>query len=430
LDYTLCFREGNPVAREGTPEKHYLCAGLLDSMEKQTTPPLSGTAFRILVALSMVHCMNDALQSVISAAYPILKDDLALSFGQIGLITLVYQMAASVFQPFVGFYFDKRPFVSSLPLGMAITLIGLLSLAFAPTLPWVLCSVFMVGMGSSTLHPEASRLTSLASGGKRGLAQSLFQVGGNLGNSLGPLMVALLVAPYGRHHIAYFALLSVIAIGMMWPVCNWYRRRLLLLTQYRMAGTAPQAPLPLKRTVFSIAILLILIFSKYIYVASLSSYYTFYLIEKFGVSVQQSQVFLFVFLVATAVGTLMGGPVGDRIGRKYVIWFSILGAAPFTLSMPHMNLVWTVVMSFCTGLILSSAFPAILVYAQELLPYKLGLVSGLFFGFAFGVAGIASAVLGGITDLYGIETVYHLCSFMPLLGLFAWFLPDLKAGKR
>jgi FSR family fosmidomycin resistance protein-like MFS transporter len=375
--------------------------------------------------------MNDALQSVVSATYPILKDDLALSFGQIGLITLVYQLAASVFQPFVGFYFDKRPAVWSLPVGMAVTLTGLLSLAFATTLPWVLGSVFMVGMGSSTFHPEASRLTSLASGGKRGLAQSLFQVGGNLGSSLGPLMVALLVAPYARQNIAWFSLLSVIAIGVMMPVCNWYRRRLRLLARQKMpAGASRQSPLPLGRTVLSIAILLVLIFSKYVYMASLSSYYTFYLIGKFGVTVQQSQFFLFVFLVATAIGTLMGGPLGDKIGRKYVIWISILGAAPFALSMPYVNLGWTVVMSFCTGLILSSAFPAILVYAQELLPYKLGLVSGLFFGFAFGVAGIASAVLGKMADLHGMDAVYSVCSWMPLLGLIAWFLPDLKSTGR
>ena len=372
--------------------------------------------------------MNDSLQSVISAVYPILKDDLALSFGQIGLITLVYQSSASVFQPLTGLYFDKRPSPWSLPVGMTFTLAGLLSLAFAATLPWVLLSVFTVGIGSSTFHPEASRLTSLASGGKRGLAQSLFQVGGNTGGSLGPLLVALWIAPYGRRHIADFALLAGIAICVMLPVSHWYKRRLLFLRQggNQSLYSPPSSPLPPGKTLASILILLFLIFSKYIYMASLSSFYTFYLIEKFGVTVQHSQLLLFVFAISTAAGTLIGGPVGDSIGRKYVIWASILGAAPFALLMPHANLFWTVALTFCVGLIIASAFPAILVYAQELLPYKLGLVSGLFFGFAFGVAGIASAVLGKMADLYGIEAIYNVCAWMPLLGLVTWFLPNLK----
>lgn len=371
--------------------------------------------------------MNDTLQSVISAAYPILKDDLTLSFGQIGLITLVYQSAASVFQPLTGLYFDKHPSPWSLPIGMVFTLAGLLSLAFASTLPWVLFSVFTVGIGSSTFHPEASRLTSLASGGKRGLAQSLFQVGGNMGGSLGPLLVALWIAPYGRQHIADFALLAGIAIGVMLPVSRWYKHRLLLLRQTdRGVRNHVVRPLPMRQTVLSIVILLFLIFSKYIYTASLSSFYTFYLIEKFGVTVQHSQLLLFVFAISTAIGTLIGGPIGDKIGRKYVIWGSILGSAPFALLMPHANLFWTVVLTFCVGLIIASAFPAILVYAQELLPYKLGLISGLFFGFAFGVAGIASAVLGKMADLYGIEAIYNVCAYMPLLGFITWFMPDLK----
>lgn len=371
--------------------------------------------------------MNDSLQSVISAVYPILKDDLALSFGQIGLITLVYQSSASVFQPLTGLYFDKRPSPWSLPLGMAFTLAGLLSLAFAATLPWVLVSVFTVGVGSSTFHPEASRLTSLASGGKRGLAQSLFQVGGNIGGSLGPLLVALRIAPYGRRHIADFALLAGIAICVMLPISHWYKQRLLHLRQGSSPAYNPPArPLPLGKTLASILILLVLIFSKYIYMASLTSFYTFYLIGKFGVSVQQSQMLLFVFALSTAVGTLVGGPVGDKVGRKYVIWASILGAAPFALLMPHADLFWTVVLTFCVGLILSSAFPAILVYAQELLPYKLGLVSGLFFGFAFGIAGIASAVLGKLADSYGVEAIYNVCAWTPLLGLVTCFLPNLK----
>ena len=401
-------------------------------MEQNKVQATTGITFRILVALSICHCLNDTLQSVISAVYPLFKEDLGLSFAQIGLITLVYQSAASVCQPLTGLFFDKWPSAWSLPTGMSFTLVGLLSLAFANTLPLVLCSVALVGIGSSVFHPEASRLTSLASGGKRGLAQSLFQVGGNLGGSLGPLLAAVFVAPYGRRHIALFTILAFTAIMVMIPVGHWYKSFLLRLrkAEGETLKTRVSRPLPMGKTVFSIAILLILIFSKYIYMASLNSYYTFYLIHKFGVSVQASQLYLFVFLIATAIGTLLGGPIGDRVGRKYVIWASILGAAPFTLIMPHVeNLYLTTVLSFCVGLTLSSAFPAILVYAQELLPYKLGLISGLFFGFAFGVAGIASAVLGNMADRYGIEAVYNVCGYMPLIGLVTWFLPDLKKKR-
>lgn len=401
-------------------------------MEQNKVQATTGITFRILVALSICHCLNDTLQSVISAVYPLFKEDLGLSFAQIGLITLVYQSAASVCQPLTGLFFDKWPSAWSLPTGMSFTLVGLLSLAFANTLPLVLCSVALVGSGSSVFHPEASRLTSLASGGKRGLAQSLFQVGGNLGGSLGPLLAAVFVAPYGRRHIALFTILAFTAIMVMIPVGHWYKSFLLRLrkAEGETLKTSVSRPLPMGKTVFSIAILLILIFSKYIYMASLNSYYTFYLIHKFGVSVQASQLYLFVFLIATAIGTLLGGPIGDRVGRKYVIWASILGAAPFTLIMPHVeNLYLTTVLSFCVGLTLSSAFPAILVYAQELLPYKLGLISGLFFGFAFGVAGIASAVLGNMADRYGIEAVYNVCGYMPLIGLVTWFLPDLKKKR-
>ena len=401
-------------------------------MEQNKVQATTGITFRILVALSICHCLNDTLQSVISAVYPLFKEDLGLSFAQIGLITLVYQSAASVCQPLTGLFFDKWPSAWSLPTGMSFTLVGLLSLAFANTLPLVLCSVALVGIGSSVFHPEASRLTSLASGGKRGLAQSLFQVGGNLGGSLGPLLAAVFVAPYGRRHIALFTILAFTAIMVMIPVGHWYKSFLLRLrkAEGETLKTSVCRPLPMGKTVFSIAILLILIFSKYIYMASLNSYYTFYLIHKFGVSVQASQLYLFVFLIATAIGTLLGGPIGDRVGRKYVIWASILGAAPFTLIMPHVeNLYLTTILSFCVGLTLSSAFPAILVYAQELLPYKLGLISGLFFGFAFGVAGIASAVLGNMADRYGIEAVYNVCGYMPLIGLVTWFLPELKKKR-
>ena len=347
-------------------------------MTSTQRPPVRRIAFPILIALSASHCLNDLLQSVITAVYPLFKQDLSLSFAQIGLITLVYQMSASVFQPIMGLIFDKRPIAWSLPLGMCFTLAGILNLSFATNLYWLLASVFVVGIGSSVLHPEASRITFLASGGKRGLAQSLFQVGGNLGGSLGPLLVALLVAPYGRHHIALFMIFAVAAILVMLPISRWYRsylnhiKRCPLLTQ-----KAVERPLSSRMTVFAIGVLLVLIFSKYIYMASLTSYYTFYLIHKFGVSIRDSQLFLFVFLVATAAGTLVGGPVGDRVGRKYVIWASILGAAPFSLLMPHVGLAGTVILSFCVGVMLSSAFPAILLYAQELLPNKLGLISGL-----------------------------------------------------
>ncbi len=392
---------------------------------------MTRTAMGILFALSLSHCLNDMLQSVIMAIYPLLKHDLLLNFAQIGLITLVYQIAASVFQPVVGLYLDKKPNPWFLLVGMSFTMTGLMNLAFASAFWWVLLSVFFIGIGSSILHPEASRLTFLASGGKRGLAQSIFQVGGNLGGSLGPLLVALLVAPYGRQNVAFLCVLCVAAMAAMIPICRWYKRVLRVMKRkHQVAELQSESPLSKKMTVFAIGILLVLIFSKYIYMASLSSYYTFYLIHKFGVSVQHSQIFLFVFLFATAAGTLIGGPLGDRIGRKYVIWISILGTAPFSLLMPHVGLVWTCILSFIIGLILSSAFPAILLYAQELLPYKLGLVSGLFFGFAFGVAGIASAVLGNMADTYGIEAVYNVCGYMPLLGLVTYFLPNLRSKVR
>ena len=396
-------------------------------MVQNQEQPVGKITFSILIALSLSHCLNDLLQSVVSAAYPLFKDDLGLSFAQIGLITLVYQLSASVFQPITGIIFDKYPIAWSLPIGMSFTMVGLTSLAFSDNLPWILLSVFLIGIGSSVLHPEASRITFLASGGKRGLAQSLFQVGGNFGGSLGPLLVALLVAPYGRDHLFIFSFVALAAIGVMYPICKWYKSYLNRMKAQIVSLRKPvHLPLPMDKTAITIGILLILIFSKYIYMASLNSYYTFYLIHKFGVSVQTSQICLFVFLIATAMGTLAGGPIGDKIGRKYVIWGSILGAAPFSLLMPHVGFVWTIVLSFCVGLVLSSAFPAILLYAQELLPYKLGLISGLFFGFAFGVAGIASAVLGNMADHYGIEAVYNVCGFMPLLGLVTWFLPNLK----
>lgn len=396
---------------------------------KDTTSASSMT-LRILFALSLAHLLNDAFQSVISAVYPILKDNLVLSFTQIGLITLVYQICASVFQPFFGLLFDKKPSPWYLILGTFSTAVGLLFLAYANSLFLVLVSVAFVGLGSSVIHPEASRLTHLASGGKHGLAQSIFQVGGNLGSSLGPLLAALIIAPFGQHYIIFFAIAAFISVLPKIPIFKWYSRVLQLTKNGQKRIVATDNPMPKKMVIISLCILLILIFSKYVYMASLTSFYTFYLIEKFNITVQHSQFYLFAFLFAVALGTLIGGPVGDRFGRKYVIWVSILGTAPFSLMLPYANLFWTCVLTIIIGFILSSAFSAILVYAQELLPRKVGLISGLFFGLAFGIAGIAAAVLGNVADAKGIEYVYKLCAYLPLLGIVTAFLPNAKLHKK
>lgn len=399
---------------------------LTEKIRRLTSMP----TFHVLLALSAAHCLNDLLQSVITAVYPMLKSDLDINFTQIGLITLVYQLAASIFQPVVGYVFDKRPFVWSLPAGMISTSIGIVLLSFSSSLTGVLIAVFMIGLGSATLHPEASRITSLAGHERRGFAQSVFQVGGNFGGSIGPLLVALIVAPHDRRYVMWFLVFAALCFWAMRPICRWYRGYLNSLKQSQKREER-HAVLPLSRgmTIFTICVIIVLIFSKYIYMASLSSYYTFYLIDKFSVSVSQSQIFLFIFVVSTAVGTLVGGPIGDRYGRKPVIWISILGTAPFSLLMPHVNLPLTVILSFCAGFMLSSAFPAILLYAQELLPTKLGMISGLFFGFAFGVGGIASAVLGDFADRYGVEAIYNFCAYTPLLGIVAALLPNLKKLK-
>lgn len=388
-----------------------------------------GTAFSVLLALGLSHMLNDTLQTLIAAIYPLIKQSLTLSFSQIGLITLVFQFSSSVFQPVVGWYTDKKPQPYSLPVGMTSTLCGLFLLAFSNSLGMVLISVTLIGIGSSIFHPEASRLAYLASGGRPGLAQSIFQVGGNLGGSLGPLLAALVIAPFGQRNVAWFTVVALLCIGVMFPISRWYKRNLYFLRQ-RAANKVKEVNVHLshRKIVFSLCILLILIFSKYVYLASINSYYTFYLIHKFGISVQASQFYLFAFLFSVAVGTLVGGPIGDKVGRKYVIWVSILGAAPFTLAMPYMGLTGTCIMSIFIGLIISSAFSAILVYAQELLPGKVGMIAGLFFGLAFGIAGIASAVLGNIADDRGIEYVYHVCSWLPLIGIVTGFLPNL--GKR
>ncbi|MBP5365139.1 MAG: MFS transporter [Bacteroidales bacterium] len=385
------------------------------------------TSIFLLVALSSTHLFNDMLQAIISAVYPLIKSDLSISFAQIGAITLSYQISASIFQPIMGFLSDKRPNAYFLPLALIFTFCGLTTLAYADSFHAILISVSVVGIGSSILHPEAARLTSMASGGRRGLAQSIFQVGGNAGSALGPLIAALCIAPYGRENIALVALSAFAGIAIMIPICRWYRTNLHLLKHNKSAiSTRIPHPLNRRQTIITITILMLLIFSKYLYMASINSYYTFYLIDKFGVSIPTSQIMLFIFVAATAVGTIIGGPIGDRFGRKYVIWASILGCAPFTLMLPHASLVGSGVLTFVIGLTLSSAFPAIIVYAQELLPNHLGLVSGLFYGFAFGIAGMSSAVLGYFADSCSVETIYQFCAYIPLLGIVAYFLPNLK----
>ena len=381
------------------------------------------TSFGVLGALSTSHMINDMMQSLILAMYPILKGDFHLSFGQIGLITLTFQLTASLLQPLIGLYTDKRPTPYSLPCGMACTLCGLLLLAFAPNFATVLLAAAFVGMGSAIFHPESSRIARLASGGQHGLAQSVFQVGGNTGTAIGPLIAAAVIVPFGQRSIAWFGLAALLGIALLLQVSRWYAAQQATGAGAARARKAVAAPYPRKVVVGAIAVLLVLIFSKYFYMAGLSSFYTFYLIEKFGLSVQSAQVHLFIFLFASAVGTLLGGPVGDRIGRKPVIWVSILGVAPFALLLPHVNLFWTTALTVAIGLILSSAFSAILVYAQELMPGKVGTVSGLFFGFAFGMGGLGAALLGLVADRTSISFVYQAIAWLPLLGIVAALLP-------
>ncbi|EMK3758642.1 MFS transporter [Providencia rettgeri] len=382
------------------------------------------TVFSILTAISVSHLLNDMIQSLILAIYPLLQADFSLNFAQIGMITLTYQITASLLQPIIGYYTDKHPQPYSLPIGMTFTLTGLILLAMAETFPTILLAAALVGTGSSVFHPESSRVARMASGGRHGLAQSFFQVGGNLGASLGPLLAALIIEPYGKGNIGWFSLAALLAIVILLQVSNWYKQQHRAASK-KPASTADINVLPRKAIIGSLAVLLVLIFSKYFYLASISSYYTFYLIDKFGVSVQNAQIHLFVFLFAVAAGTMIGGPIGDKIGRKYVIWFSILGVAPFTLILPYASLYWTGILTVIIGMILASAFSAILVYAQELIPGKTGMVSGLFFGLAFGMGGVGAAVLGHIADLTSIEQVYHYCAFLPLLGIFTVLLPNI-----
>ncbi len=382
------------------------------------------TAFAVLAAISFCHLLNDLLQSLLAAIYPILKTSFHLDFGQIGLISLTFQVTASLLQPLVGLYTDRRPRPFSLASGMSISLVGLILLAFAWSYPVLLLAAALVGLGSSIFHPESSRVARMASGGRHGLAQSLFQVGGNAGSSIGPLLAAFIVLPHGQKSIAWFSIAALVAIAILANIGVWYRNRLKAgVSKIKKAGHSVFS----KRKVhFSLSILVALIFSKYFYLASLTNYYTFYLISKFHVSVQSAQLHLFLFLGAVAAGTILGGPVGDRIGRKYVIWVSIAGALPFTLVLPYVNLFWTAVLSVVIGIILASAFSAILVYAQELLPGRVGMISGIFFGLAFGMGGIGAALLGKLADATDIQFVYRICSFLPLIGLLTAFLPDLK----
>lgn len=394
-------------------------------MSTTTAPATTAqkATFGILLAISLSHFLNDLMQSVIPAIYPILKDEFALTFGEVGLIQLTYQLTASLLQPCIGIYTDKHPHPFSLVLGMGFTLVGLIMVSLASSYPVLLLSVACVGIGSSVFHPESSRVARMASGGRHGLAQSLFQVGGNLGSSMGPLLAAFILLSKGQANIAWFALFALVGMLILTRVGIWYR------TQQRkpkakVAITSYTYPKPV--VVRALTVLIILMFSKFFYMASMTSYYTFYLMETFHVSIKESQLFLFAFLAAIAVGTIVGGPLGDRVGRKRILWFSILGALPFTLLLPHMNLVGTCILSIIIGLILSSAFPSMVVYAQELVPGKVGTIAGMFFGLSFGLGGIGAAVLGHLADVTSISFVYNVCAFLPLLGCLIIFLPNKR----
>ena len=381
----------------------------------------------VLLAISFCHLLNDTIQSLIPAIYPLVKESFHLSFTQIGLITLTFQCTASLLQPCVGFYTDRNPRPYSLAVGMMITLVGILVLSFAWHYSLILVSAGLMGIGSAIFYPESSRLARLASGGRHGFAQSLFQVGGNVGSSLGPLLAALVITSHGQHSIVGFSALALAATAFLLRVCRWYKNHLFQLKN--TPRPAHRSPVPRRTVYVTLGILVALTFSKYIYLVSLSSYYTFYLINKFHVSVAASQLYLFLFLFAAAAGTYMGGPLGDHFGRKYIIWVSILGVAPFTLLLPHVNLFWTAAMTVIIGLILASAFPVILVYATELVPGNVGMISGLFYGMAFGFAGIGSAALGKLADYTSIIFVFKVCAYLPLIGLLTAFLPHIESGQ-
>lgn len=395
-----------------------------------TTPQAAsatGPAYVVLSSISLSHFLNDTMQSLIPSVYPILKDNYALDFAQIGFITLTFQCTASLLQPFVGHITDKRPFPYSMALGMGFTLFGLVLFSAAHSYAVLLIAAALVGFGSAIFHPEAARIARLASGGRYGFAHSFFQVGGNFGSAMGPVLAALIVVPFGQPSIAWFSVMAFVTMLILWRVGIWYKPR--IVSRSVAAAQKPAKVLSRTHITFVIALLIVLVFSKFIYISSLTSFYTFYLMHKFGVSTQNSQLYLFLFLGAIAAGTFFGGPIGDRIGRRYVIWFSLLGALPFTLMLPHVDLFWTAVLSVVIGFILASAMPAIMVYAQELMPHRVGMVSGLFFGFAFGAAGIGAAMLGEVADRMGIDFVYQVCAFLPALGLLAVFLPNVKRAK-
>lgn len=388
-----------------------------------------GTAYAILFTMGICHLLNDMIQSIIPAIYPLLKDKFGFTFAQIGIITLVFQLTSSVLQPFVGLYADRHPQPYSLATGMCFTLVGLIALAFAPNFMLLLLSVALIGCGSSVFHPEASRVAQMASGGKKSLAQSIFQVGGNGGSAFGPLLAALVVIPYGQHAVGWFALAALLASLLLSRVGYWYSLVLTEIKENHRKKTFAPCNLPKQTVHIALGILVLMIFSKYFFNACMTSYFTFYLIEKFGVSVQASQYCLFAYLAAFAIGTLVGGFLGDRYGRKYVILFSILGAAPFTLAMPYLNLGWTIVMAVITGLIIASAFSAIVVYATDLMPDKLGMIAGIFFGLMFGLGGIGSAFFGWLADKTSIEFIFHVSTWLPLFGIIAIFLPNIRPTK-
>jgi FSR family fosmidomycin resistance protein-like MFS transporter len=393
--------------------------------------PANSTAYTILVAISVCHLLNDMMQSLLPAIYPILKSNYSLDFGQIGVLTFTFQFTASLLQPAIGFYIDRYPRPYSLAIGMGCTLAGLVLLAFAHNYSMLLLAAALIGTGSSVFHPESSRVARMAAGGRHGLAQSVFQVGGNAGSAIGPLLAAFVVLQHGQASVAWFSLAALLGIFLLINVGHWYKSHGLARIKPRGTKDGAHLELPRAKVAMAIAVLVALIFSKFFYMASMTSYYTFYLIDRFGVSVQSAQLHLFVFLGAVAIGTIAGGPIGDRIGRKAVIWASILGVLPFTLLLPHANLFWTGVLSVPIGIILASAFPAIVVYAQELMPARVGTVAGLFFGFAFGLGGIGAAVLGELADATSITFVYQLCAFLPAIGLLAGLLPHLQTeGQR
>jgi FSR family fosmidomycin resistance protein-like MFS transporter len=399
----------------------------------QTARPIPAridTAFGIVLAISLCHFINDMLQSLLPAVYPNLKTALGLSFTQIGLVTLVYQVTASILQPLIGAYADRRPKPFALPVGTLFTLTGLVVISISHQYGILLAGASLLGVGSSIFHPEASRVARMAAGGGRhGLSQSIFQVGGNAGSAVGPLAAALVVIRWGQTSLACFALLALLSTVILWNVAIWYRQ--VGLTRLDAAARrSDRAALPRGKVLGAIVILVALIFSKYVYLVSLTNFLTFYLIDRFAISVQAAQLQLFAFLAAVAIGTIVGGPLGDRFGRKYVIWFSIVGTLPFALLLPHANLFWTLPITMLIGVILASAFPAIVVFAQELVPGQVGMISGLFFGFAFGIAGLGAALLGWLADAAGIEAVYRLCAYLPLIGLLAALLPNAAAPVR